>query len=130
MSTFFSCFHNLTHYHTMPHIDQLKIYSSGKHCNKQFLLFSKCFPHYMALIFHFKCTSFKMWSANSFNVDQSTILSSDNGLTRREIPRTITLVISIMPRRKSCIKMSNKLVKNLRCRRQHKITSRNRFCNI
>ena len=25
-------------------------------CNKQFLLFSPCFPHYMALIFHFKGT--------------------------------------------------------------------------
>ena len=25
-------------------------------CNKQFLLFSQCFPLYMILIFHFKCT--------------------------------------------------------------------------
>ena len=25
-------------------------------CNKQFLLFSQCFPPYMALIFHFKST--------------------------------------------------------------------------
>ena len=25
-------------------------------CNKQFLLFTQCFPPYMALIFHFKCT--------------------------------------------------------------------------
>ena len=41
----------LTHYHTMPHFDELKIYSCGKHCekrkkiacNKQFLLFSTVF---------------------------------------------------------------------------------------
>ena len=25
-------------------------------CNKQHLLFSQCFPAYMALIFHFKCS--------------------------------------------------------------------------
>ena len=25
-------------------------------CSKEFLLFSQCFLHYMALIFHFKCT--------------------------------------------------------------------------
>ena len=42
----------LTHYHTMPHFEALKIYS----CNKQFLLFSQCFLPYMAHIFHFKCT--------------------------------------------------------------------------
>ena len=48
----------LTHYHTMPHFDALKIYSSGKKlrkgeiaCNKQFLLFSQCFPRCMPLIF-------------------------------------------------------------------------------
>ena len=50
----------LTHYHTMPHFDALKIYSCGKHCekrrkcllrNKQFLLFSQCFLPHMALIF-------------------------------------------------------------------------------
>ena len=50
----------LTHYHTMPHFDTLKIYSYGKNivrkreisCNKQFLLFSGHFPPYMAFIFH------------------------------------------------------------------------------
>ena len=25
-------------------------------CDKQFLLFSQCFPHYVTLIFHLKCT--------------------------------------------------------------------------
>ena len=55
--------HGITHYHTMPHFDELKICNSGKHyekrriaCNKQFLPFSQCFPPYMALIFHYKCT--------------------------------------------------------------------------
>ena len=46
----------LTNYHTMTHFDALKIYSSGKHCNKQILLFSHCFLPYILLIFHFKCT--------------------------------------------------------------------------
>ena len=53
----------LTHYHTMPHFDTLKICSwenivrKGEiACNKQFLLFSQCFLPYMALTFHFKCT--------------------------------------------------------------------------
>ena len=55
----------LTHYHTMPNFDALKITSCGKNCekgdiacNKQFLLFSQCFLHlrYVALIFHCKCT--------------------------------------------------------------------------
>ena len=51
-----------TDYHTMPRLDALKIYSSGKHrekgeiaCNKKFLLFSQCFIPYMTLIFLFKC---------------------------------------------------------------------------
>ena len=26
---------SLTHYHTMPHFDTLKIYSCGKHCEKR-----------------------------------------------------------------------------------------------
>ena len=45
--------------------------------NKQFLLFSQCFPPYMPLYFqmHFKLTS-GIW----FNLDQSKILSSGNGL--------------------------------------------------
>ena len=46
----------LTHYYTTPHFDALNTYSCGKHCKKQFLLFSQCFLPYMVLIFHFKCT--------------------------------------------------------------------------
>ena len=60
----------------MLHFDALKIYN----CNKQFLLFSQCFLHYMVLIFRFECT-LKMSSAICFNLDQSKILSSGNGLT-------------------------------------------------
>ena len=50
----------ITHYHTMPHFDALKIYSYGKHCEKRrnCLLqaispFSQCFLPCMALAFHF-----------------------------------------------------------------------------
>ena len=53
----------LTHYHTIPHFDALKICSCRKHCekekiacNKQFLLFLQCLLPCMVLIFHFKCT--------------------------------------------------------------------------
>ena len=55
---------HLTHYHTIPHFDALKIYIAVENCvrkgeiacNKQYLLFSQCFLTYMALIFHVKCT--------------------------------------------------------------------------
>ena len=49
----------------MPYFDAPKIYTVAVEnvvrkgeitCNKQFLLFSQCFPPYMALIFHFKYT--------------------------------------------------------------------------
>ena len=53
----------ITHYHKIPHVEALKIYSYGKLCekgeiasNKQFLPFSQCFLPYKALIFHVKCT--------------------------------------------------------------------------
>ena len=71
----------LTHYHTMPHLDALQICNWEQHCNKQFFLFSQCFLYYMALILHFICTS-KMLSAICFNLDQSKILSSGNGLRK------------------------------------------------
>ena len=70
----------------MPHFDALKIYSCGKHsekrrncCYKQFLHFSQCFLPYMALTFQFKM-HFEMF-AICFNLNQSTILLSGNGLT-------------------------------------------------
>ena len=50
-------------------------------CDMQFLLCSQCFLPYMVLIFHFKC-SFEMLSAICFNLDQSKILSSGNGLIK------------------------------------------------
>ena len=48
-------------------------------CKKQFLLFSQCFLPCMALIFHFECT-LKCHLQFCFNLDQSKILSSGNGL--------------------------------------------------
>ena len=76
----------LTHYHTMSNIDALKLYSCGKHCGKRrncllqaispFLtLFSTLYGTYFSFSIHFK-----MSSAICFNLDQSKILSSDNGL--------------------------------------------------
>ena len=76
----------LTHYHTMPHFATLKIYSCRKHCEKRrncllqaispFLtLFSTLYGTYFPFEMHFK-----MSSAISFNLDQSKILSSGNGL--------------------------------------------------
>ena len=71
----------------MPHFDTLNVHSCGKHvrkgeiaCNKQFLLFSQCFLPYMAFTFHSKCT-LKCRLQICFNLDQSKILSSGNGLT-------------------------------------------------
>ena len=46
-------------------------------CSKQFLLFSQSFLPYMAHIFHFGCT---LKYCVCFNLDQSKILSSGNGL--------------------------------------------------
>ena len=54
----------LTHYHTIPHFDALKIYIAVENivrkekitCNKQFFFFSQCFLPYMILIFLFKYT--------------------------------------------------------------------------
>ena len=55
----------LAHYHTMMHVDALKIYCIAVEnivrkgeiaCDKQFLLSSQFFLPYMPLIFHFKCT--------------------------------------------------------------------------
>ena len=70
----------------MLHFDALKIIAvenivrKGEiACNKQFLLFSQCFLPHMALIFHFK-THFKMSCTICFNLDQSKILWSGNGL--------------------------------------------------
>ena len=89
----------LTHYHTIPHFDTLMIYSCGKHCEKRrnclqqaispFLtmfptLYGTYFPFYM---------HFKMSSAICFNLDQSKILSSGNGLNEILFFSYICLVI-------------------------------------
>ena len=72
----------VTHYHTMPHFDELKVYSCGRivrkgeiACYKHFLLFSQCFLPHMGLIFHFKST-LKCRRNIFFNLGQS-----GNGLT-------------------------------------------------
>ena len=76
----------IPHYHTMPHFDTVTIYSSGKHCEKRrncssqaispFLtMFSTLYGTYFSFQMHFK-----MSSAICFNLDQSNILSSGNGI--------------------------------------------------
>ena len=58
-----SLHHDLTHYHTMPHFDPLKIYIYGKHCEeKEKLLVTSnfSFSHNVFypiwhFFFHFKC---------------------------------------------------------------------------
>ena len=77
----------LTHYHTMPHFDALKIYSCPKHCEKRRNCLYKAISHFLTMFstvygtyFSFEM-HFKMSSAICFNLDQFKILSSGNGLT-------------------------------------------------
>ena len=49
-------------------------------CSKQFLLFSQCFLSNPMWHLFFILNSLKMLSAICFNLDQSNILSSGNGL--------------------------------------------------
>ena len=63
-------------------------------CDKQFLLFSYCFLHYMALIFHFKCTLKKL-STTCFDLDQSKILSSGNWLNQLHVKVAIVTLYQI-----------------------------------
>ena len=76
----------LTHYHIIPHFDALKIYSFGKHrenrrnCLQQTISpFVTMFSTLSGTYFLFS-TCFEMSSAICFNLDQSNILSSGNGL--------------------------------------------------
>ena len=76
----------LTHYHTMHHFDALKIFSCGKHCEKRrncleqaISLFLTMFSILYGAHFSFEIY-FEMSSAICFNLDQSEILSSGNGL--------------------------------------------------
>ena len=79
----------LTHYHKMPHFDALKIYSCGKHFEKRrnclsqaispfFTMFSTLYGTSFSFYIHFK-----MSSAICFNLDQSKILWSANGLSQK-----------------------------------------------
>ena len=68
----FLLLNELTHYHTMPRFDTLKMYSCGKHCEKRRTLYGT----YFSFLMHFK-----MSSAVSFNLNQSKILLSGNGLS-------------------------------------------------
>ena len=77
----------LTHYHTMRHFDALKIYSCGKHCDKRTKLLVTSNFSFSHNVFYSRCCLFfilnalKMSSAVFFfNLDQSKILSSGNGL--------------------------------------------------
>ena len=69
----------LTHYHTIPHFDALKIYSCGKQCEKRknclwqaispsTTMFSNLYGTYFPFLMHFK-----MSSAICFNLDKSKI---------------------------------------------------------
>ena len=70
----------------MPYFDALKIVAvenilrKGEiACNKQFLLFSQCFSSLYGTYFSLSMY-FKLSSAICFNMDQSKILSSGNGV--------------------------------------------------
>ena len=81
----------------MPHFDSLKIYSCGKHCEKRrnclkqaispiLTMLSTLFSTYFPIQMHLKVSS-----AICFNLDQSKILSSGNGLTENKILATSKL---------------------------------------
>ena len=67
-------------------------------CNKQFLLFSQCFLHYVALIFHFKYTLkcrlqfVSIWSSLKFVVWKYVKESTDNCLGHNNIKEMITSI--------------------------------------
>ena len=67
-------------------------------CNKQFLLFSRCFLPYMTLIFHFNSTSKCGLQFVDWNLDQSKMLLSGYGLNSPTHQPTClpSLVLSIM----------------------------------
>ena len=75
-------------------------------CNKQFLLFSQCFLPCIALMFHFKCT-LKMLSAICFNLDQSKILSSGNGLNVRIMWQRVYCITQLSPEKNNHVAISH-----------------------
>ena len=80
-----SIWQHLTHCHTMPHFDVLKIYRCGKRERRKNCLQQAISPFLtMFFILHDTYFSFqmhfKMLPAICFNLDQSKFLSSGNGL--------------------------------------------------
>ena len=75
---YFFCF-QLTHSHTMMHFDTLKIYSYEKHREKRRKLLVIMFSTLYGSYFSFQMC-LKVLSAICFNLDQSRILLSGNGL--------------------------------------------------
>ena len=72
----------LTHYHTIPRFDTVKMYSCGKHCEKRRNCLLQAISPFLTMFstlygtdFPFQ-TNFKMSSAICFNLDQSKMLSS------------------------------------------------------
>ena len=77
-------------------------------CNKQFLLFLQCFLPHMALTFHsVKCTQ-KKSSAICFNLDQSKIVLSGNGL-KKNTTHNANLVLSAIRLRFQCLSWEARL---------------------
>ena len=75
----------LPHYHTIPHIDTLKIYSCGKHGGKRRNCLEQAISPFLTMFstpsgtyFLFQML-FKMLSAICLNLDESKILSYGNG---------------------------------------------------
>ena len=79
----------LTHFHTMPHFNPLKIYSCRKHCEKKRNCLSQAISLFLSMFStlygaHFSFwMHFKMLSAICFTLDQSNILLSGSGLSHK-----------------------------------------------
>ena len=84
------CVVELTHYHTMPHFEAMKIYRCGKNCEERSCLlqvispfltmFSTLYGTYLPFSMHFKKSS-----AICFNLDKTKILLSGNGLKGKSV---------------------------------------------
>ena len=84
----------------MPHLDALKMYSCGKHCEKRRNCLVQAISPFLSMFFTLYGSSFsfgihfKLSSAICFNLDQSKILSSGNGLTHPSIRQPTTTPIN------------------------------------
>ena len=76
----------LTHYHTMPYFDALKMYKCGKHCEERRNCLKQAISPFLTMFSTLYVTYFqfqiccKMSSAICFNLDQFKMLTSGNGL--------------------------------------------------